>query len=125
VKKAIGFVVGLSAVLLVALGTRWIPAHGHSASGELTRVHSGLTHSRNDGPFLFGKQMSLMEAQSEAGFSFLLPNDSIANESIVRAVYLEMRPGDPEGETPCAKFPETQAAIDYESGLIVTYELVG
>jgi hypothetical protein len=54
----------------------------------------------------------------------ILANDRLANAESIRGVYASTLSGDPEEVTACGRSDHALVAIDYESGLVVTYDLV-
>lgn len=116
-------VVALAAVaglLLVALvGCRTSPPEPRAASRtsppESTPEQDAgslVDRSRDQGPFLRGKKLSVAQAEAEAGFQLLRPHHPQANDGNIRNVFISQE-RDERGK------PWAQVAIDYESGLIM------
>src|SRR2546422_1906097 len=58
------------------------------------------------GPFIDGKEVTLDEAESDAGFKLHRPDDSLASDELISTIGFGTQ-------------PQTQVAIDYSSGVEV------
>jgi hypothetical protein len=104
----------LAVAVLLAAGcssqaTGTTPSESHPRSNALGL--GGFTRER--GPFIFGQKVSLEEAEGQVPFHLYRPDDSLASDRSIRAVFVENTVDD-EGN------PVVRAAIDYQTGVLLT-----
>lgn len=131
VRHAIGTVLAAGVVGLVALATAFfVSSTGGEAEGgrngsrampfssptELQGISQGISHPRELGPFGNGRVSSLEEAQALVSFDLPRPSHPLANDAIVKYVFVQIVPAD------SSPTPVVQVAIDYTSGILVLLE---
>lgn len=73
--------------------------------------------SRDHGPLLQGKAVTLDEAERMVSFPILRPQHALANDALIKAVFVEVVPDDA---------PDTvgeQVVVDYQSGVVLYLDL--
>lgn len=105
-------IVASSILLALAVGCSTSPRSSVSAQEPRRGTNRpGLHLSREQGPFIHGVKVSLDQAQAQAPFPIFRPKGDLADDALIRAVYIEQQGGD---------VPMTQVAVDYESGILLT-----
>jgi hypothetical protein len=84
----------------------------------------GIQFDRDHGPFLKSQRLTLAGAEAAFGSHLLRPSHSLANDDRVRAVFFERIPGDPNEDVLALRTDLLHVAIDYDSGVLITIELV-
>lgn len=111
-------VAGAAIVLgILVAGLAVTGSHPRPALVRMTLVPSGSA------PLPNGQKMSLSQAETAFGVHLLRPNTSEANDSQIQSVYFSKAYGDAQ-DTGCEAAPTVEAAIQYTSGELITYDLV-
>lgn len=109
---AVGMVAGLlsGAFLLTRPDERPVPSNSRPTAPRAGGVLR--EPGRDEGPFLFGREVSFDQAAREAKYHLYRPNHPIANDDNIRKVFIEAT-SDDSGR------PWAHVAIDYESGILI------
>jgi hypothetical protein len=110
----LGVIAGISVALVIWRTTSPPPDEG-SRPGERDRSFA-IDLPRDQGPFVEGRRVTLSAAAEQAGFHLYRPQDVLASDDSIRAIYLE----DTGGPGPAGGQPHL--AVDYESGILLMIE---
>jgi hypothetical protein len=84
----------------------------------------GITFPRDHGPFLNGSELTITRAEALFGRHIIRPSHGLANDASLRHVFFERIPGDPNESPMPLRADVVQVALDYQSGVLITVELV-
>jgi hypothetical protein len=89
------------------------------------RVIAGFQPWQEGNPFVTGDQFAgIAQAEAKAGFDFVRPSSSLANDDLVVGTFVEIIPGDPTDPEPCGQAGVRHAAIEYSTGMLLIVDLV-
>jgi hypothetical protein len=76
-------------------------------------------------PFVTGDEFAdIAQAEAKAGFDFVRPSSSLANDDLVVGTFVEVIPGDPTDPEPCGRASVQHSAIEYSTGVLLIVDLV-
>jgi len=89
------------------------------------RVIAGFQPWQEGNPFVTGDSFAgIAQAEDKAGFDFVRPSSSLANDDLVVGTFVEIIPGEPTDPEPCGRAGVRHAAVEYSTGILLIIDLV-